>query len=456
MSSVTTSGIDWQAGLGYDPREKDEIVLRARRDIVSYRSDPAATVKSWGVPLEAYTDEVRGRIEELHRAFRYAEPRLLVALARLNERAIQVRKDYPSEVARYLRSFIDVEVMAAIARGEEVAVASATALIQPNVVAVNETNSTADGIPFKQVLDETQVGPEKISCDALRVLVNDTRGAQRQYQIAAESMWLDERRLTTQARWDFEFPAQLAKNTRLIAEAREAASAAQAKNDGGSGLIGDIFGTISAVTGVLALIPVLTPVMGPIALVTAAASFSAHTASIAMKGDWDDPKAWVGLGTDALALVPGVGAVAKGAQAGSKAAVAAAGSMRAAGRMSLAARTGGRVFLGEVAGPGAAKASKIFSYVGNKAATVGSRAVASKGQTIAKVLQGSIDLATQVPQVVELSTGASAGQAKDAADGTSLIATYGNSIGSWGAVGSAAKKGGKTSLALFAGIIGRR
>ena len=28
-----TSGINWQAGLGYDPREQDELVLRTRRDI---------------------------------------------------------------------------------------------------------------------------------------------------------------------------------------------------------------------------------------------------------------------------------------------------------------------------------------------------------------------------------------------------------------------------------------
>ena len=44
----------------------------------------------------------------------------------------------------------------------------------------------------------------------------------------------------------------------------------------------------------------------------------------------------------------------------------------------------------------------------------------------------------------------------DAATGTTVVVSYGNSIGSWGAVGSAAKKGGKTSLALFASIIGGR
>jgi hypothetical protein len=454
-----TSGIDWQAGLGYDPREKDELVLRARRDIEHYRRDPRGTVMSWGVPAEAFTDEVRGRIEELHRSFRYAEPRLLAALARLNKRAIQVRKDYPADVARYLKSFMDNEVMAAIQRGDEVAVASVTALVQPNVVAVNQTNSTADGIPFQPVLDQTVVTEATIPRAELRVLVNDIRDAQRQYQIAAQAMVLDEQRLTTQARWDFYFAAELAANELKIAQMRDAARAQQAKSDGGSGLIGDVFGMVSAVTGVLALIPVLTPVMGPIALVTGAVAFSANAASMAMKGDWDDPTAWAGLGADALSMVPGVGAVAKGAKAAkaaAKGATAATGSMRAAGRIARAARTGGRVFLGEVAGSGAAEASKLFTYVGNKAASVGGRAMAKQGTTIAKVLQGSVDLATQVPVALELSAGASVDTAKDAATDTSLIVSYGNSIGSWGAVGSAAKKGGKGSLALFASIIGGR
>lgn len=451
-----SSGINWQAGLGYDPREQDELVLRTRRDIEHYRRDPLGAAKSWGVPAEAFTDEVRGRIEELHRSFRYAEPRLLVALARLNERAIQVRKDYPADVARYLKSFIEQEVMEAIRRGDEVAIATPTALVQPNVVAVNQTNSTTDGVPFQPVLDQTVVTEATIPCAALRVLVNDIRDAQRQYQIAAQAMWLDERRLTTQTRWDFYFAENLAANLLEIAKNRDAARAAQAKSDGGSGLIGDIFGMVSAVTGVLALIPVLTPVMGPVALLTGAVALSANAASMAMKGDWDSPTAWAGLAGDTLGLVPGVGAVAKGARAAAKGATVATGSMRAVSRIGVAARTGGRVFLAEVAGPGAAQASKLFTYVGDKAAAVGGRALAGKGATIAKVLQGSVDLATQVPDAIELAGGGSVDAVSDAATGTSLVASYGNSVGSWGAVGSAAKKGGKVSLALFASIIGGR
>jgi len=451
-----TSGINWQAGLGYDPREQDELVLRTRRDIEHYRRDPLGAVTSWGVPAEAFTDEVRGRIEELHRNFRYAEPRLLAALARLNERAIQVRRDYPDAVAQHLRSFIDKQVMEAIQRGDEVAIASSTALVQPNVVAVNQTNSTADGIPFQPVLDQTVVTEATIPCAALRVLVNDIRNAQRQYQIAAQAMWLDERRLTTQTRWDFHFAANLAANQLEIVRLQEAARAQQAKSDGGSGLIGDVCGMVSAVTGVLALIPVLTPVMGPIALLTGAVALSANVASTAIKGDWDNPMAWASLAGDTLGLIPGVGAVAKGARAAIKGATVATGSMRAAGRLAVAARTGGRVFLAEVAGPGAAQASKLFTYVGNKAAAVGGRAMASQGTTIAKVLQGSVDLALQVPDVIELSGGPGVDAVNDATTGISLSVSYGNSIGSWGAVGSAAKKGGKTSLALFASIIGSR
>ncbi|SNR58940.1 hypothetical protein SAMN06265360_11154 [Haloechinothrix alba] len=80
------------------------------------------------------------------------------------------------------------------------------------------------------------------------------------------------------------------------------------------GTIGDIAGIVSAVAGLLACIPVLAPVMGPIALVAGGVALAANATDMALNGNLDDPMAWVGLGGDALGMVPGVGAAFRGAR----------------------------------------------------------------------------------------------------------------------------------------------
>ncbi|WP_026454469.1 putative T7SS-secreted protein [Saccharomonospora iraqiensis] len=78
------------------------------------------------------------------------------------------------------------------------------------------------------------------------------------------------------------------------------------------GSIGDIAGIVSAVAGALAAIPVLTPIAGPIAIGTGAIALAAHGADMVINEKYDDPNAWVGLAGDAVGVLPGVGALAKG------------------------------------------------------------------------------------------------------------------------------------------------
>ncbi|WP_031067618.1 hypothetical protein [Streptomyces ochraceiscleroticus] len=185
------------------------------------------------------------------------------------------------------------------------------------------------------------------------------------------------------------------------------------------GFVGDILGLVSAAAGVLALIPIFTPLMAPIAIVTAVTSMGAHAAAVSIAGNWDDPAAIAGLAADTLAAIPAVGAVAKGARAA-----------WAAARMNKVANVivnqGGRAFAGAIAGKGASDASHIFDYIGQKGAQV-VKGTVSQGQIAGKVLQGSVSLTTQVPLVIELSTKTAVDQqAKDAATGTALTANVGH------------------------------
>lgn len=66
--------------------------------------------------------------------------------------------------------------------------------------------------------------------------------------------------------------------------------------------IGPVLKIISAVAGVLALIPVLAPVMGPIALVAGGAALLLDVANKLMNGEGS----WLQIGIDAIGLVPGI------------------------------------------------------------------------------------------------------------------------------------------------------
>lgn len=84
--------------------------------------------------------------------------------------------------------------------------------------------------------------------------------------------------------------------------------------------ISPVLKMISMVSGMLALIPCLAPIMGPIALVTGATALAIDVANKLMNGQGS----WAQMGLDALGLVPGVkslselGKVGKFAEEGSK------------------------------------------------------------------------------------------------------------------------------------------
>ncbi|ANP51582.1 hypothetical protein J2Z21_007333 [Streptomyces griseochromogenes] len=76
---------------------------------------------------------------------------------------------------------------------------------------------------------------------------------------------------------------------------------------------GDIIGLVSAAAGILALFPVLTPIMASIAVVSAVGLLGAHAAADSITGNWNAATIAV-LGADALAAPPAIGALAEGAK----------------------------------------------------------------------------------------------------------------------------------------------
>lgn len=70
------------------------------------------------------------------------------------------------------------------------------------------------------------------------------------------------------------------------------------------GDVGDIAGAVSAVAGGLALIPVLTPFAAPVAALAGATALTAHAVDMVATESYDDPNAWVGLGGDAVGMLP--------------------------------------------------------------------------------------------------------------------------------------------------------
>ncbi|MEU6058873.1 hypothetical protein [Streptomyces sp. NPDC047097] len=277
---------------------------------------------------------------------------------------------------------------------------------------------------------------QRIADPELRDLVDHCLGIQAEYQLQALLTDRELMKVIDGRGQEFEY-----------LKAKAAAEAAKEAGGGFWGFLGDALGIASAVFGVLALIPVLTPICGPVALVTAAASLTAHTVDAALKGDWDAATI-AGLGADVLAVIPGISAVAKGLKAGTTA-------MRTATGLKVAARSAGRTFLTEIAGQGASEATKVFGYLGQRGAKLVG-ATAAKGKIAGKVMQGSVNLANQVPLTVELISGVDMSAPKAGTTGSTLAANYGQTVGSWGAVGTAAQKAGTVSLATFAKVLGRR
>lgn len=71
--------------------------------------------------------------------------------------------------------------------------------------------------------------------------------------------------------------------------------------------VGDVAGVVSAAAGALALIPLFTPIAGPVALISGGVALAAHAVSMGQSGRWNG----VTLAGDVAGLVPGVGAIKK-------------------------------------------------------------------------------------------------------------------------------------------------
>jgi hypothetical protein len=155
---------------------------------------------------------------------------------------------------------------------------------------------------------------------------------------------------------------------------------------------------VSAVTGTLALLPPLTPIAGPIALVSGAVALGAHGVDISEKGSWGDPNSWFTLGGDALGIVPAIGAMSMATEAGVEAARLGGGLLTTASGateltstpVSRGAEELGRVFYAEGMRPDAAP---VFQRLGEATeARWGGNA-----QVIGKVEQGAVNVGLQAP-----------------------------------------------------------
>lgn len=174
------------------------------------------------------------------------------------------------------------------------------------------------------------------------------------------------------------------------------------------GDIGDIAGIIAAVAGALAFIPILTPIMGPIALGAGAVALLAHGADMVVNDKWDDPNAWISLGGDVIGMVPGVGAAMKGVDAGMdalKGVDALVDVSKASGLVDNAASAmmaGGKAFSDDLTKvvSGMSDPAKAFSWMADKAMGVGLTAspeLVNMSNNVAKVIQGGTGVALQIP-----------------------------------------------------------
>ncbi|WP_171163696.1 hypothetical protein [Streptomyces sp. I05A-00742] len=281
-------------------------------------------------------------------------------------------------------------------------------------------------------LKDNGYGPDRIEDPDLRDLIDLVLAVQAEYQLQCLLLDREFERIVETRGQEFEY----------LRAAAAAKAAAEAQQSSFWGVLGDVLGVASAVAGVLALVPVLTPLAGPIAIATAVGALAAHTTDAVLQGDWD-ASTFAGLGADALGALPVVGALGKAARAGNLA-------MRSVGRAGVAVRSGGRAFLAATGGAAAAEAGAIANYLGATGAKV-VRASATQGRLVGKVIQGTVDLATQVPTVVSLAGADGTGTAEDVTTAVDFTRGMADRVGDWAEMGSAAaKKGGGISLARFA------
>ncbi|RKT07938.1 hypothetical protein BX286_6015 [Streptomyces sp. 3211.6] len=455
--------------LGFDPGS-DKYVGAIHSELNMYTGNERDALRIWGWDPNTLTDADRYKIDQLLRMFVFQENQILSALRRLDEEYRAYLESNP-EAARQAEAFTQslqddlekqytqLQEWAPSAESPfppsssdlewlRFSVQGVMSFMHPEIARNTGPNYSLamGGMSFTGNywrLKDNGYARDRIPDGYLYDLIDTAIALQAEFQLQALLTDREFTRIITTRGQEFEW---------LKAEAARKAAAEQ--GGGFWSLFGDILGIVSAVSGVLALIPVFTPIAGPIAVVTAVASLGAHTVDASIKGDWD-ATTFAGLGADALAALPGIGAVAKSLKAGRAAMKTIGTAGNAVSKASVVSKTAGRTFLATTGGSAASDASAVFNYIGTKGAKVVSGS-ATSGKIAGKVLQGSVNLSTQVPLVVELASGTDMSDPKTAATGAALTANYGQSIGSWGAVGAAAKKSGTVSLALFAGIIGRR
>ncbi|MFJ2745693.1 hypothetical protein ACIO3O_39240 [Streptomyces sp. NPDC087440] len=283
-------------------------------------------------------------------------------------------------------------------------------------------------------LEDKAYGPDVVPDAEVRDLVDLVLAVQAEFQLQALLLDREFTRVIDTRGQEFEYLKAVA-----------AAEAAKEKEGGFWGILGDVLGIISAVSGVLALIPVLTPIMGPIAMISSVAALGAHTVDAALKGDWD-VTTFAELGADALGALPFVGAVAKGVRAGTTA-------MKTVGKAGAAMRAGSKAFMAAAGGVAASHASAPFKYLGSQGAKLVGTTTKS-GRVAGKVIQGAVELTTQVPTVIELAAGADMDTSKKVGTAGEILTGSANAggarVGEWIEVGLRARRGGTTSLARFA------
>ncbi|MEU6964277.1 hypothetical protein [Streptomyces chrestomyceticus] len=456
---------------GFEPGH-DKIVGAVHSELNMYTHNEKDALKIWGWDPGALTDVERYRIDQVLRMFVFQEHQIVAAFQRLTfEFHVYLNSD--AQVAQQALDFVTA-LPGLTQEAAEKKIPEQMRTQEDAEAFLEWSNYQFDENSVQGVLSwrhpdiarnigkvpSLAMGGKSFEGNYWRLM---DRGYPREYIEDGRLYDLIDTALAIQAEFQLQCLLTDREFTRIIAtrgaefewlKAEAARKAAQEAGGGFWGVFGDILGIVSAVSGVLALIPVLTPLFGPIAVVTAAASLGAHTVDAVIKGDWDAATI-AGLAADAFAALPGVGAVAKSLKAGKAITKTIGIGAKAGTKASVAVRRAGMTFLAETGGKGASDATKVFNYIGTKGAKI--VGVSEKaGKITGKVLQGSVNLGTQVPLVTEMTTGYDMTQGKSAATGAALTANYGQTIGSWGAVGTAAQKTGTVSLALFAKVIGRR
>jgi hypothetical protein len=193
--------------------------------------------------------------------------------------------------------------------------------------------------------------------------------------------------------------------------------------------LGDIAGIVAAVAGVLAFIPVLTPFMAPLAIGAGAIALAAHGTEMVVKGKWDDPNAWVELGTDAVGLIPGVRALGKGFDVASDVIagtdklvdVSRVGVSGMADTAGEAALRGGQAFAHEMSQPSTAAKWLVERTTGVNMADDATELV-NRATNTARTIEGGTNVALQVPSAVSFGDNSpETNTAKDAAGYGSLV-----------------------------------